>query len=983
MANTLITKNSSSASNVPTAGELSEGELAVNTADGRLWSKTATTVFELTDHDNLTNYVAGEHFLQSAITTVGTIGTGVWQGTAINQTYLVGQSGTNTGDNSVNTLYSGLVSDTGEPATLRSGGTPTLNTGVTAAEMRSLIGAGTSSTTGTVTNVNDGNGMTFTAITGTGDVTMGTPGTLTGSTSNGVTTNSHTHAITTSGSGAIMAVNGATLTGQLNCADFDLNRPVLEDYAIKHTAPTVSGNAVTVNCVNGNSFAIDMDPATAAVTLTLSNPPASGRYGEVNLHITMGTPAYDITWPGTVTWQGGSAPTLTSSNNVVDLVHLFTINGGTNWYGTFALAAAAAGGGSTTLSALTDVTITSVADDNFLIYDSGTAQWRNYSISGDIDINDVGVATAQSSIISGRSAAGALISTDDFLVLDGGVLSQCDVGDIQTYMQANLTFGDIGDGTITNSMLRWSGSAWVEEDQVQCSGAGIFYVRNTARTDYAAFSHDGTDFNTAHTLTTDWNITGLTGVLNVGSGVTVTGTMGATTVTGANVTSGANPGHTHTGSSISGLATGDITSGTFSNAFLASVNGTVTNGTHSGTNTGDNPGVTAVNNGNGMNFTNITTSGTVTMGTPGSITDTSTNAVQTSSHTHAVSHTGTGSFAMAGSPTFTTKINTPYMEATALGPNSDPGADDAYFGGYGILASRAAMYISNNSGSVNLNYSALHGSGIKLATTSGGVTVTGNIVVTGTVDGKDVSTLTSNTGTVTAVNNGNGMNFTNITTSGTVTMGTPGTLTGSTTNAVQTSSHTHAITTTGTGSIAAQTSPSFTTKITTDKVFINESASATTDVAGDGQIWVKNNVPNDLYYTADNGIDYPIAYATYRRSATNTLDNINQTLNMTTDSVADALVNGIWGKTVTTAYTLTLEPSTDTQFQVGAQLAIYNAGASGNLTVTEGSGTTLNVLTGTAKVDAAGSATVGPGGYATLIRESATGYLLMGAGITP
>jgi len=35
---------------------------------------------------------------QTQITSVGTIGTGVWQGTAINQTYLVGQSGTNTGD---------------------------------------------------------------------------------------------------------------------------------------------------------------------------------------------------------------------------------------------------------------------------------------------------------------------------------------------------------------------------------------------------------------------------------------------------------------------------------------------------------------------------------------------------------------------------------------------------------------------------------------------------------------------------------------------------------------------------------------------------------------------------------------------------------------------------------------------------------------------------------------------------------------------
>lgn len=50
------------------------------------------------DHDALTNYAANEHFTQANITTVGTIGTGVWQGTAISTTYLSGQSGTNTGD---------------------------------------------------------------------------------------------------------------------------------------------------------------------------------------------------------------------------------------------------------------------------------------------------------------------------------------------------------------------------------------------------------------------------------------------------------------------------------------------------------------------------------------------------------------------------------------------------------------------------------------------------------------------------------------------------------------------------------------------------------------------------------------------------------------------------------------------------------------------------------------------------------------------
>ena len=51
----------------------------------------------------------------SSLTTLGTITTGVWQGTAIGNSYLANGavanlSGTNTGDNAVNSLYSGLVS---------------------------------------------------------------------------------------------------------------------------------------------------------------------------------------------------------------------------------------------------------------------------------------------------------------------------------------------------------------------------------------------------------------------------------------------------------------------------------------------------------------------------------------------------------------------------------------------------------------------------------------------------------------------------------------------------------------------------------------------------------------------------------------------------------------------------------------------------------------------------------------------------------
>ena len=56
---------------------------------------------------------------------------------------------------------------------------------------------GKSSTVGTVTSVNSGSGMDFSSITGTGSVTMGTPGILDDATTNAVTSSSHTHEIQT------------------------------------------------------------------------------------------------------------------------------------------------------------------------------------------------------------------------------------------------------------------------------------------------------------------------------------------------------------------------------------------------------------------------------------------------------------------------------------------------------------------------------------------------------------------------------------------------------------------------------------------------------------------------------------------------------------------------------------------------------------------------------------------------------------------
>lgn len=89
----------------------------------------------------------------------------------------------------------------------------------------SLLGSGniTTSGSGTVTSVAAGDGMNFTSITATGSVTMGTPSSLTTSTTNAVTATSHTHALSgvqaalTSGTN-IKTVNSTTLLGSGNLA---------------------------------------------------------------------------------------------------------------------------------------------------------------------------------------------------------------------------------------------------------------------------------------------------------------------------------------------------------------------------------------------------------------------------------------------------------------------------------------------------------------------------------------------------------------------------------------------------------------------------------------------------------------------------------------------------------------------------------------------------------------------------------------------
>jgi len=96
------------------------------------------------------------------------------------------------------------------------------------------------------------------------------------------------------------------------------------------TTITSSSNAATLNLRDGNSFLHDL---TENVTYTFSNPAASGKVSMFVLKIIQDSSARTITWPASVDWAAATAPTLTATNNGVDVFVFFTIDGGTIYYG--------------------------------------------------------------------------------------------------------------------------------------------------------------------------------------------------------------------------------------------------------------------------------------------------------------------------------------------------------------------------------------------------------------------------------------------------------------------------------------------------------------------------------------------------------------------------------------------------------------------------------------------------------------------------
>jgi hypothetical protein len=131
---------------------------------------------------------------------------------------------------------------------------------------------------------------------------------------------------------ALVSISAGTYTGLQNYQDNTLQRATFRDYALLLVARGSVSATTTLDLLDGNFF---QARAAGSTTFVFANPPVSavgtgGAAGGFVLELQNGGAA-TVTWPSTVRWPGGTAPTLTASG--FDVFVFITDDAGANWRG--------------------------------------------------------------------------------------------------------------------------------------------------------------------------------------------------------------------------------------------------------------------------------------------------------------------------------------------------------------------------------------------------------------------------------------------------------------------------------------------------------------------------------------------------------------------------------------------------------------------------------------------------------------------------
>ena len=101
---------------------------------------------------------------------------------------------------------------------------------------------------------------------------------------------------------------------------------------VENVQALTSTASTTLNLASGNVFNVTLGAGVATTTFTFSGA-TNGKACSFAVYLRQGAANRAVVWPGSVRWAGGTAPTISTAANAVDIVVFESIDGGTNWYG--------------------------------------------------------------------------------------------------------------------------------------------------------------------------------------------------------------------------------------------------------------------------------------------------------------------------------------------------------------------------------------------------------------------------------------------------------------------------------------------------------------------------------------------------------------------------------------------------------------------------------------------------------------------------
>ena len=126
----------------------------------------------------------------------------------------------------------------------------------------------------------------------------------------------------------------ADTTPQLG-GNLDGKGKTLSDFLFKdahevEATPASASGVLVLDIATANAFSVTLTENIS--TLTLSNPTVSGDLTSITIRWTQDSTPRSITYPSSVKWHAGQGHTLSAGSGAVDVVTMFTVDGGSTWY---------------------------------------------------------------------------------------------------------------------------------------------------------------------------------------------------------------------------------------------------------------------------------------------------------------------------------------------------------------------------------------------------------------------------------------------------------------------------------------------------------------------------------------------------------------------------------------------------------------------------------------------------------------------------